>query len=663
MKMSALLFGLMVSLGLTHAHAQTAPNFSGVQLTPATGVAFPLTYLGQSSPEQTVTLKNTYQGADWLITSVVPSDKQYEVMSETCTARPVAKNGGTCTVTVRYTPVTATLTSTAKINLTRTSAGGNFWIPASGQADVAPLMPTLPAAPTFVGVAQSPSVGLAFAELAPGQVSATQRLTIANTFQGTDHVITSVSSNSPAFEIVAESCTKAPVARKGGTCTVDVRFKPQAPGSIAGKLAFTRTSPGGNFFANLAGIGKGAATVTSYSGAQLSPSTLAFGDVQRGTQSAEQTVTLTNTTQQATWTVNSVLSNMTSYKVLGHSCGTLAPGASCAIRVAFAPAYAQTLNGTLTIHRTYNGVDSSILVKLSGTGINAGQLRAEPGTLLWANTPVGDTDASRSLSLTNTGATALTLGNPTVSASDFVLKGSCAGTLAPGATCTLPLEFAPKAVGVRTGTISLPHSGGPTPAVVQLSGTGTAQGILSPSTASLRFDDTLRGESSATQSVTLKNVGTAPLSLTQWSLSDTQFVGTSSTCGTLAPNATCQVGLRFVPESAGEKPGTLNITHTGKTGKLAISLSGYGYAPSGVRATPNAVALGNINLCDNQWCSNSPDPTFPSQVVTLTNQSEATITGAYLWHTDDLYFDYDTYTCWGDLGPGESCHVKFGYMP
>ena len=331
----SLLFALLASLGLAgQAYAQTAPSFSGVALAPATGLAFPLTYLTQESATLTATLKNTYLGSDWTISSVTSSDAQYVVTAETCTAKPVTRSGGSCSISVKYAPSTVSSASTAKINVTRTSAGGNFWVPLSGSADVLPKVPSLPPATAFSGVSQTPGQGLAFAELTPGQSSPEQLITYKNTYLGADWTITAISSSdSSQFEVVSETCTAKPVLRNGGTCSVYVRFKPISAGTVTGRLNVTRTSAGGNFYTNLAGIGKGIAPVlpTSTNGALLTPSSLTFADTEVGNLAAEQTFTIKNTFAAASWKINAITSNTAAYRVLANDCSTLAPGASCTV--------------------------------------------------------------------------------------------------------------------------------------------------------------------------------------------------------------------------------------------------------------------------------------------------------------------------------------------
>jgi hypothetical protein len=95
----------------------------------------------------------------------------------------------------------------------------------------------------------------------------------------------------------------------------------------------------------------------------VSPGRLDFGGQLVGSTSADATVTVTNT-GSATLTITSV--TVSGPFPVAHACSNVAPGASCEIDVAFAPAATGTVAGVLTIgHSAAGGV---VEVQLSGTG-------------------------------------------------------------------------------------------------------------------------------------------------------------------------------------------------------------------------------------------------------------------------------------------------------
>lgn len=658
-----LLFTLLASIGLIQgAFAQTAPTFSGISLTPAAGLVFPLTYLTQESQPLTATIKNTYLGSAATISAVNSSDPQYVVTAETCTAAPLAKAGGTCTVTVKYVPTAVATASSAKINITRTTAGGNFWIPLTGSADTVPKVPTLPAATIFSGINQTPAQGLAFAELLPGLTSPSQRLTIKNTYLGSAITISAVASSDPQFVVTAETCTTAPLAKNGGTCTVDVAFKPAAAGTFAGKINFTRTSAGGNFYANLSGIGKGTATpTTGYTGASLTPTSLAFPDTAKGSTSAEQTITVKNTYAGTTWKVNSVSANISSYKVTSNDCSTLAPGATCTIKVAFAPTLVQALNGTITINRTVGTTTSNMIVKATGKGL-AGTatptvtLSATPAPLTFDTTPVG-TSQNKTLTVANASTTAVTVSAAAVTPADFSIVANSCGTtaLAGGASCTLTLKFAPTTEGTKTGTVTLTPSTG-NPLTVALNGSSVAA-----TAAQLRAEPgvvvlpaTQIGGTSSPVTVTLTNAGGTTLAISGVTASpSTEFPMTSACGASLAPNGACTVAISFKPAATGGRTGTLSIVHNGVGSPSAIQLGGNGVAASEIYAEPVSVDFGSM----------ATGSTSSAHTVTFYNAATTAAAIQPLELTGDATEFTQTNTCGTSLASGATCTATTTFKP
>lgn len=98
------------------------------------------------------------------------------------------------------------------------------------------------------------------------------------------------------------------------------------------------------------------------------------------------------------------------------------------------------------------------------------QLIWSSDSLVFPDTVIGSR-FSASLVLTNAGGASASLGGVRIS-SGFTQTGTCssAQTLAPGASCSVLVTFAPTVLGARSGTLTLGTSASLTPAVVNLSG-------------------------------------------------------------------------------------------------------------------------------------------------------------------------------------------------
>ncbi len=219
--------------------------------------------------------------------------------------------------------------------------------------------------------------------------------------------------------------------------------------------------------------------------ANVSGGPLAFGQVVDGTTSAAQTLTLQNTGGAALTGIGLTFSSA-QFTRSGGTCGaTLAAGASCTITVVFSPvAPAATVNATLAINGSVTVANSP--VALSGAGI-ARVVSASLTPATWTtagNRGVGGGllpcliggGPCQAFTLTNTGNVAITgvghgvLGGtnpgdyfvvPLLSTCGAAGGGQIVGvtTLAPGATCSVEVQFRPlagdPANSVRKATIGV----------------------------------------------------------------------------------------------------------------------------------------------------------------------------------------------------------------
>jgi hypothetical protein len=208
-------------------------------------------------------------------------------------------------------------------------------------------------------------------------------------------------------------------------------------------------------------------------------------------------------------------------------------------------------------------------------------------TLSFASQAMETTSAGQTVTLTNTGSSALTIGGFVLTgpnAGDFTQTNTCPATLAAGASCSATVTFRPTATGSRTASLTITDDGLSSPHVVALSGTGAAppQGFGTASPMSLSFGGQPRSVTSATLSTTLTNTGTQPLTVETIGIPDSnEFAFTTFGClgATLAPGASCRIDVTFTPLTTGLRTGTLTISTN--VNAVFVGLSGTGTLPTG----------------------------------------------------------------------------------
>jgi len=209
-------------------------------------------------------------------------------------------------------------------------------------------------------------------------------------------------------------------------------------------------------------------------GVGLSPASFDFGNEVIGNTSNTLTETLTNTTgaQIAIANVFTDGTNAAEFQVVDNNCpARLAAGSSCNISLAFAPTQSGPHDAVLAI--ADDTADSPHLVSLGGIGLTAGpNVTVSDATLPFGTELVGTTSPARYVTLNNYGNATLNIASIKADA-DFTETDDCVPSLAPGATCTVNVRFAPSSSGNISGQLSVSDNAASTPQTVSLSGTGS----------------------------------------------------------------------------------------------------------------------------------------------------------------------------------------------
>lgn len=216
-----------------------------------------------------------------------------------------------------------------------------------------------------------------------------------------------------------------------------------------------------------------------------------------------------------------------------------------------------------------------------------------PSTMDFGGVNVGTTSATRTISVVNTGGAQLGIMGISITgtnAADFRETNTCGATLAVNQNCTVSITFTPLAAGARSAALSVSDSAPGTPQTAPLTGQGlTPQPAVTLVPGNLTFADTLEGNTSPAQSVTLTNAGQATLNISGVTISGpnpADFAQTND-CTTLAPSAGCTIHVTFMPIAAGQRSATISITDNAPGSPHTIALSGTGDAPFAVGTTGN----------------------------------------------------------------------------
>jgi hypothetical protein len=175
-----------------------------------------------------------------------------------------------------------------------------------------------------------------------------------------------------------------------------------------------------------------------------------------------------------------------------------------------------------------------------------------PTSINFGNETVGLITTARSIAVTNTGTTSLTISSYSSAPTEFqFLYGRSPVTLAPGARATFAFRFAPDAAQAFAGSFTLNITGA-APFVVPMSGIGISTGAVakvSPNT--LAFGSLAAGTTSAPQTVTVTNTGTTKMTVQSITVEPPFLVSGFTNFTPLGPGAS----LTFQISMFGSQPG------------------------------------------------------------------------------------------------------------
>jgi hypothetical protein len=304
---------------------------------------------------------------------------------------------------------------------------------------------------------------LSFGDQRVGTNSAAQPVAVSNT-SGHDVDLSIGLTNSQDYNVTG--CDGGPggqnVLAGGGSCNLQVVFSPNSTGQQNATLTVAGhdVSLSGRGTTNTIGV---------------SPGSLAFGNQPLFTQSAVRVITVTNTgSENLRVGAPTVTGTNPLQFAVSDSCSGVAflqPGQQCTVTVAFAPTLTGALSATLQV--TSDATSGSDTVSLSGTGT--------PSAIAFKPAPVqfkrsrhaGTFSGQKTITLANRTSGPLAIAGVHLGGQNprsfRITGGTCGGqTLAPDATCTETVRFAPNEVGVKSASLVVDDDGPQGPHSAQL---------------------------------------------------------------------------------------------------------------------------------------------------------------------------------------------------
>jgi hypothetical protein len=295
--------------------------------------------VGTKSKPQTVVLKNI-DSSTLKINGIMIAGSNPKSFGETNNCGTSLPAGASCRIHVSFRPKTIG-NLTALVQVSYQGFGGPQFVTLSGTGVQVASVSLTPAKMTF------PTQVI-------GTTSSAQTATLTNT--GSLAVnISKISATTPFSQM--NNCPSSLTV--GGSCQIQVSFKPTAKGLASGKLSVSDDATGSPQTVALSGTG----TVVA-----LSPIGVNFGDQKVGTKSVPVPVRLTNT-GKTSLSISQIAITGTDagdFSQTNH-CGKSVPaGGSCTIKVAFKPAATGQRSAKLAVSDDGGGSPQGI--SLSGTG-------------------------------------------------------------------------------------------------------------------------------------------------------------------------------------------------------------------------------------------------------------------------------------------------------
>lgn len=561
---------------------------------------------------------------------------------------PTIPAGGTCSVTLRFNPVT---TGARNDSLSVTIDGLTQTIALSGTG-LAPAFSIGSSALVFnATVGSNNNASTLITNIGTSTLSLT-----ALPFSGAASVEYTLGGSN--------TCTAGTSLSPGNSCTLQVRFTPSVAGTRNASLSITHNAAGSPDVVTLSGTAQPAPEPSILASA----SSLSFVDTELGSTTLQSVTVENNGTAALNFSSIAVSGSHAGDYVRGGTCSTgspLAIGATCTVTVTFGPSALGARSASLAINS--NASNGNLTLPLSGQGVPvpAPVVSLSTATLAFGNQTLGGLYQARQVTLTNTGTAALAITSFGVPAGVFAVESTtCGASLAADASCNVLVRFTPAVAGVDVAaSLTLVSNEAGSPHTVSLTGRGTTAAapvlVWSPLISTLDYGNVAVASSSAPQTATVSNQGPggALISLINIVGADAAQFSVSPACSAgqvLYEGETCELSIGFTPglpgartaqvqfASSGSPPTTLTLSGTGMGGPTPLvswsqpSLA-FGQVRVGASATPQEIALtssGSSPLQVTAMAATGPysvtNKTCPAMPFELPSGSSCVVTVTFL---------------------------------
>ena len=516
---AALVVGAVVLAvaGIATGVALSRPDdASQPKLGPAT-LSFGALTVGETSPPRTLTVR---AGSEVLpLGPVVVGHPDDFIVDSSCAAQLAP--GEPCEIDVRFRPAAAG----PRVSDLRVEVGA---------AGVLRAHLTGVGIPIAAARLDPPSIEFGDVEL--GRRSAARELTLTAGSQALR--IRSISAHTSVFP-VAHSCPEslAPSAR----CTIRVSFVPVADGRRDATLEVAAEAA--PLTSELGGTGLEA---TEERAVSLAPSTASFGQTEVGGRPSVRNLTLSAGSEPRR--IAKITTESDEFALEEACSDEIASGMSCTITVAFRPSVSGRREATLQVRLGDGTLLTSALVgKGTFTTVTPPVLR--PATLDFGEVEVGERSMAHELTLA-AGSEPFRIAGITTGSGEYAYSESCPDELAPRASCTINVVFAPYLAGTRSATLQVSRVGqAALTAALRGFGAGATAPVLAP--GSLDFGEIEIGERSTRRGLVL-TAGSDDLHV-DVATHSSEFLVDHDCRDPLTAGTSCRIEVVFTPERVGKE--------------------------------------------------------------------------------------------------------------